>query len=64
MPNASSNAITNSTWSSESAPRSSTNDAVGVTRLIHAEPLDDNLFYAFFYAGHSYSAIGSFVVLA
>src|SRR5712692_1380385 len=31
MPNASSNAITNSTWSSESAPRSSTNDAVGVT---------------------------------
>src|SRR6266403_5986726 len=31
LPNASSNAITNSTWSSESAPRSSTNDAVGVT---------------------------------
>src|ERR1051325_6532645 len=31
MPKASSNAITNSTWSSESAPRSSTNDAVGVT---------------------------------
>src|SRR5256885_4684408 len=31
IPNASSNAITNSTWSSESAPRSSTNDAVGVT---------------------------------
>src|SRR5882757_3050391 len=31
MPNASSNAITNSTWSSESAPRSSTKDAVGVT---------------------------------
>src|SRR5260370_24859209 len=31
MPNASSNAITNSTWSRESAPRSSTNDAVGVT---------------------------------
>src|SRR5215813_4586278 len=31
MPNASSNAMTNSTWSSESAPRSSTKDAVGVT---------------------------------
>src|SRR5712692_8554130 len=31
MPKASSNAMTNSTWSSESAPRSSTNDAVGVT---------------------------------
>src|SRR5215470_14152849 len=31
MPKASSKAITNSTWSSESAPRSSTNDAVGVT---------------------------------
>src|SRR5467141_2698968 len=31
MPKASSNAITSSTWSSESAPRSSTNDAVGVT---------------------------------
>src|SRR5881296_3704967 len=31
MPKASSNAITNSTWSSESAPKSSTKDAVGVT---------------------------------
>src|SRR5258708_12619935 len=31
MPNASSNAITSSTTSSESAPKSSTNDAVGVT---------------------------------
>src|SRR4029077_10659455 len=31
MPKASSNAMTNSTWSSESAPRSSTKDAVGVT---------------------------------
>src|SRR5579862_4393261 len=31
IPKASSNAITNSTWSSESAPRSSTKDAVGVT---------------------------------
>src|SRR5258708_17523989 len=31
IPNASSNAITNSTWSRESAPKSSTKDAVGVT---------------------------------
>src|SRR5579864_189497 len=31
MPKASSKAITSSTWSSESAPRSSTNEAVGVT---------------------------------
>ena len=54
MPKASSNAMTNSTWSSESAPEIvHKGRGGGHFRFIHAELLDDDLLYALFNAGHS-----------